>query len=252
MADHSLKEKLRAAAAEGGSVSLSSSDLAPATSQVRVNYEEKTGDIVVPVGELAKQDNLLNSGADTASSSQLSKTADQTADQTASNLLSGELSAMPTVTTTEEDRAAFVDALITGGRYCRPFSLFGGQLTGVLRCRSAEESEAIAGWMAAGIKEKRFEIAMDYSLELRNILLAAQVKQLGGTEFLELRTPLRRTQAGADMIQPGWSDQAKYWSTVPEAIMGAVYEEIRSFERKYWTMIENAANQDFWSPVRST
>lgn len=250
MAEHALKDKLRAAV-ESGSVNLSEQDVA-AMAVEKPAYAEKSGDVVVPVSPLAKNDELLNGGADAKQAAQLSKTADLTAEATGSNLLRSELATLETVTVSDEDRAAFLDALITGKRYCRPFELYNGQLRGVLRCRSAEESEAIAAWVSAGIREKRYGTAVDYSLELRNILLAAQVKSIGATEYPTLALPLRRTQAGDKVTPPGWLDQMTQWSTVPEVILGAVYEAIRAFERKYWTMIDNAANQDFWSPVRST
>lgn len=247
--EHSLKEKLREAAATG-TVTITDATIAGKETQP-VKVEELQGDVVTPVPPMAKQDPLLDYGDAVKTSSDLSRTAEKSRGLDG-NILKDEMNAVDTVTITNEDRAAFLDVLVTGKRYCRPFSIYGGAIQGTFRCRSAEESEAIASWMAAGIREKRYDTAVDYSLELRNIMLAAHVHTLNATQFPELKAPLRRTQDGTTLVPPGWIEQAKFWTTLPETVLGGVYEEIRLFERKYWTMIENASNQDFWSPVGSS
>ena len=156
------------------------------------------------------------------------------------------------VTLTEAEREAFLDSLVSGHRYERRFSLFGGRVTGRIRCRSTEESQAIATWMNAGVRELRFKAPLDYAVEMRNCLLAAQVMELNGTRFPALQQPLFRTQAGDTVTDPGWLAQTAVWVQQPEPVVAAVYEELRLFERKYWTMVVHAQDQNFWNPAEST
>ncbi len=250
MAENVLKEKLRAAQATGD-FKLASTDNVAASGGTVAPVEEKVGDVVVTVPEIAKQDPLINNATGVTVSGDLSKSADKSAGAAEGNLLAQTLSALEVVTITDGDRQSFLDALISGERYHRPFSLFGGKVQGILRCRSAQESEAIANWISSNLNAQKYGTAMAYAVDLRNALMAAQVQRLNGTEFVEFNKPLFRTQDGATTTPPGWIVQAERWGLQPEAILGGLYEELRTFERKYWTMIENAANQDFWVPVGS-
>lgn len=176
--------------------------------------------------------------------------AGDSATQVASSLLGD----IDTVEVTEEDKEAFLTAVISGTRYRRPFSLFGGRIKGVLRARSAEESDAIASWTNFGVTEGRYASAADYGADVRNSLLVAQVEEFNGITFDEMATPLKRTVAKGDTepSDPGWLVQCAYWAKQPEAIVSPVYNEIREFERKYWAMVREAASENFWNPVEST
>jgi hypothetical protein len=249
--EHTLKDKLRAAA-QGGNVQLGSADIT-GTPVDRQPIKPVSGPVDAAVPVAASKDVLLNQAANTETATALSDTAERTSLTASGNLVqdTAEFTAEQ-ITITDDDREAFLDALIGGKRFYRPFSLFGGRVTGEFRCRTAKESEALAEWMNAGIREKRYAAAFDYSIDLRNALLATQVNLLQGTAYAELMAPLLRTQTGSETVQPGWLEQAAHWSTQPEALINGVYEELRLFEKRYWTMVMHARNQDFWQPARTT
>ncbi len=152
----------------------------------------------------------------------------------------------------QAEKDDFLAALVSGGRYEQKFSVYNGRIRGRLRCRSTDESEAIAAWVNTGIRDNRFATPLDYSIAVRNALLAAQVMELNGTRYTELTEPLYRTSSGDDTTDPGWVAAADAWSKQPEPVVSAVYNELKLFERKYWTMIAHATKQDFWRPVEST
>lgn len=153
---------------------------------------------------------------------------------------------------TPAEKNEFLASLVSGSRYEQRFSVFNGRVSGRIRCRSTEESEAISTWTNIGIREGRYKAPLDYSLALRNALLAAQVMELNGTRFEPLSAPLYRTNDGDKTTEPGWLPAAASWSGQPEAVVAAVYNELKLFERKYWTMVSHATKQDFWRPVEST
>ena len=93
---------------------------------------------------------------------------------------------------------------------------------------------------------------MDYSLRLRCMLLAAQVGDYCGTSCDTLAEPLARTVTAEGPKEPGWLKQVEYWEQQNEALVAIVYGELRTFESKYWTMVESAGDQNFWLPVAST
>lgn len=248
---HQLKDKLREMGAQGQKVAF--------TSEPHPNEVPKPvagpvkGDIKATVPKIANSDPLLESSAH-AVGAEVNKDLSGVGSTASGNLAPSpdELFTEEEVTLTDEERAAFLDALVTGARYERKFSLFDGRIKGRLRCRSTEESQAVAAWMNMGIRENRFKAPLDYAVEMRNILLAAQVMDLNGRRFPALAEPLYRTQKGEEVTEPGWLDQARLWSKEPEPVVAAVYEELRMFERKYWTMVVHAKDQNFWHPAEST
>lgn len=158
------------------------------------------------------------------------------------------------VTLTQADRDAFIAALVSGGRYTRPFSLFNGAVYGVLRCRALGESEGIHAWTNLGLRTGRYTTPQDYSGALRDTLLTAQVQSLHGVTFPEMAAPLgpvagTDTKLWTDVTPPAWVPQVDTWRRMPEAIVSALYDELKMFERRYWTMISHATDQNFWNPA---
>lgn len=246
---HKLKDQLRELDAQRG-VQFSSD--APATVDRAAPVQVK-GDTKAQVPKVATADPLVGS-ATGAVGAEVEKDLVGIGGAVSGNLAPSpdELFTDEEVALTEDERGTFLDTLVQGTRYERKFSLFDGRIRGRLRCRSTEESQAIAEWMNAGIREGRFKDPLAYAVEMRNILMAAQVMELNGTRYPELTQPLYRTQCGEQITEPGWLDQAKIWSKQPEPVVAAVYEELRLFERKYWTMVVHAKDQNFWRPAGST
>lgn len=157
------------------------------------------------------------------------------------------------VTTTPDERDAFITAAVEGRRLMLPFSIFGGRLQGMLRSRTQAETRAIITQLQREVRNKDIVSDADYSLRLRGMLLAAQLAVYNGVENPALVAPLM-TQRAPDgkEIAPAWLLQADSWQTRDEGLVAAVYEQLRLFEMKYWTMIRHAGDQNFWNPAPST
>jgi hypothetical protein len=237
MSAESLKEKMRDFA-EGkiGSVNVTGADLAH---EPDAESGPTKGTVEVPVPKEAKNDVFSDAGV----------TADLHQGMLPSFLEDG-------IDITEEDRDAFLQAIVTGSRYERAFSLFGGRLKGVFRCRSIGESDGIIAWLTHCVNAKKLDARVEYLTTMRNAILAAQVKSLRGMvneDFPELPGPYAptRSEDGESLIEPGWVKAAEAWGKRPEALVTALHNELQKFEKRYWAMVVDAGNQNFWSPAAS-
>ena len=147
---------------------------------------------------------------------------------------------------TAAEKAAFIAAIIGNTRYISSFTLFNGALRAELRSRTQEESYAIFQRLNAELAANKLESQLAYSIRLRNMFLASQVKRINDTEFSELKAPLLKTVAGNDVTEPGWLDQVDYWHRQSDGLVSALYRQLRMFELKYLLMVENADKQNFW------
>lgn len=243
---HSLKDQLKESLP--ASVNISSGGGGGGESVPDKAPQAVHGDVKAQVPKIADEDNLLNAGKGEIGSS-LSSTADLADDDPTKP---DSLFLTEEVTLTEEERDQFLQALITGQRYEQSFTIYGGAIKGIFRGRATEESEAIAAWLNAGFRAGKYTSMLEYAIAVRNTMLAAQVKELGGTRFTEFKAPLYKTVDGDKVTEPGWLAQADHWSTEPEPVVAALYEALKLFERKYWTMVAHANDQNFWHPVEST
>ena len=254
--EHKLKDRLREAQ-DSGKLSLRSGDLGSAKATTS-DAGAPLGPVTTAVPPQANNDPLINRAIQSGGKALTEANAvvdgvikDSNPSDIAATMLGDDMQ----VTITDEDRNTFLDALVSGERYIRRFSLFDGRVKGKLRCRSTEESEAIASWFNHGLREAKWKSPLEYAIALRNGLLASQVLELNGVRYPTLATPLYRTPDPAapdKYIDPGWLATAAAWSQKPEPIVAAIYEELRRFERKYWTMVSNATDQNFWHPAEST
>ena len=255
MSEDALKQKLEGEFKQKGKVNLSSSDVGafakpdpadagPVQGDVKVGADKKTEDPLMEAAEAGTPGKSINTRSNEYSGKQarvepLADTAE-------------EYTALEQLTITEEDREAFLDALVTGERYVRPFSIFGGKIKGKLRCRSQAESYAIMQVLSRETRDGGpITTALEYATRLRNMLIAAQVQELNGEEYATLQDPLLQTVKGSEVTPPGWLDQVAGWEAKNEAIISGLYNELKKFERRYWLMTDNADDQNFWRPEGS-
>lgn len=228
--DSQLQDKLKSTG------SLSSADLAAAVSDqpLQSEIEQVEGDVTeqIPVDNF---DDPL-----TSDQSLMAATSD----------LSGE---MVDVTTTEAERNHFLDTVITGGRFTLPFSIFGGRVTGVIRSRTQTETRAIWAQLMREMREGDIQVNAEYTVRIRSMLMGAQLESYNDVKIPEFPTPLEwvRGADGQD-TPPAWLEAIKSWEDLDDGLATAIYEEIINFERKYWTLVRHADDQDFWQPVTST
>jgi hypothetical protein len=247
-----LKEKLESDLAAGKGIS--SADIAAFSTKPPEIGTPVQGDVKVKVPDEAKKDPVLETAAAGEPGPRLAGLAKNAADAdpTKGPVNDPYMVVPEEVVITETEREAFLNALIVGSRFELPFELFKGKIKGKLRCRSQQESTAIIARLTYELDLKTIVNGLDYSTRLRNMLMAAQVAELNGTCYPTLSEPLMRTINGKDVKEPGWLEQAVYWGTLSEGLVSAVYKQVRIFEAKYWIMVNNAANQNFWNPAGST
>lgn len=230
-----IKEKLKKQLESGNTIHLNSSTLAALADED--NKKQKAEDItkestVEVTSEFKKNSMVLN--ADTSNLQ---------ADLIQTNTIES-------VTITPEEKAIFLDAIINGGRYYQYVSLFGGKLTAKIVCRSQEESAAIIAQLNREIRSNKITTQLEYSNRLRLMLLAAQIHELNDVVLGPLREPLFAVVKSPDVIEePGWLEQVNLWEKRPDALATALFNELKTFEKKYWTMVANADNQNFWNPA---
>lgn len=232
-----LKDKLATKLAQNGSIG--STDVAEFTIPKDVK-KEVAGDVKTPLTENATKDPIMKAADDNGAAKSL-------IDEAATTSALAE-----PVVISDNDREAFLDAMVSGERFELPFELFNGRIKGRFRSRTQAETNATVAYIGFECRKERIVTGIEYSNRLRNMLLATQVKEINGTAHLPLKPPLLRTADGQNVIEPGWLNQVSYWETQNDGLVNAVYKELQVFERKYWVMVENARDQNFWNPAGST
>ena len=232
-----LKDKLAEKLAQGGAIG--STDIAEFSPPPKDGKKDVSGDVETPLTKNAKKDPILKAADDGGAAKAL---ADEVS--TASTI------AEPVIIT-DKDREAFLDAMVSGNRFVLPFELFNGKVKGCFRSRTQAETNANISYLSYECRKEKIVTGIEYSNRLRNMLLATQVMELNGIAFIELKAPLLRTQDGEKTIEPGWLDQVTYWEKQNDGLVNAIYKELQVFERKYWVMVDNAKDQNFWNPAES-
>ena len=223
---------------KNGAVSLSSDDIA-AESQPKKG-EKVMGTVKTTVDKADVTDTVTGMAANGDLNSKLTQPQDEPAMEPID------------VEITDMDREMFLDAMINGTRFELPFSLFGNKVTGMMRIRSQAESQALLSRLMYELRTEKIQFEVEYSSRLRSMLLAAQIRTLNGVDYAELSKPYVTTVHSADKVEePGWLEQVVTWERMPEGMVTAMYDALREFEAKYWTMIRNAKDQNFWKPAKS-
>ena len=159
---------------------------------------------------------------------------------------------LPNDVVSDEDKAAFLDAVCRNKRYERPFSLYGGRVRGVIRSRLISESTGISAtseWL-------RLTDATDSPfVNARNMRMAMfrfQLKSLNGVGYEPPAgpySPVKSAKTG-EVVPPAWIAEAeKLFGDMDDGMSDAVHEEIKAFERLYWLMSEKASEPNFWPPA---
>lgn len=151
------------------------------------------------------------------------------------------------ITITQEDKSAFIDAVVSNTRFTKEYSLFGGRLKFTVRSLTSDEVNALATWTAKiGTSDSAGLVAGKY----RKYLLAAHVSMLNGVEMPPLEEPLYE-HVGSDgktVEPPGWIKRCDYWDKFGfgqfQAILGCVGE----FDARYSILCSKAEDQNFWLP----
>jgi hypothetical protein len=157
------------------------------------------------------------------------------------------------VVITPEDKEAFIAAVINNTRMELTFPLMGGKARVRIRSRKIPETRAIVARERYELDHDMMETRMDYTLRLRAMLMAAQVVEFRGETFPELEAPLLpEAQAEGEAVPIGWAQWIDHWAEVGDATHAMLWGCVQAFEDKYWRMVEDAQDADFWQPAAST
>lgn len=152
---------------------------------------------------------------------------------------------------TPEEKASFIESMITGERYKQEYYIFGNKIKLVVRNRTASETQAMYSYIRHAVTNGKENVSL-LDGDMSYALIVAQVEELNGTKFSEMKTPLTYTGSKDGEIPPGWLEDLKIWKSKPEGLTTAIINRIQLFEYKYWTMVSEAANKNFWSSDTST
>ena len=159
---------------------------------------------------------------------------------------------VPKVTVEQKHKDAFLKSIIENSRYVETVDLFNGSLKVTIRSRTAEETDAIMSYIrhvaitSGGLSD------YEYSSRLRVMMLAAQIAQINDTVYPELRAPLFATEDKDGKKPPAWVEDLVIWSKKSDAIVSALSNAVSAFEARYWLMIRESSNINFWQPGTST
>jgi len=247
-----LKDKL-AKGVDGGAMNLSSRDIAEYSKEEKKAPVAVAGDVETTIPPGAEDDKLLAAGGEDTVSD---KVKGEIAEGGLTNMtvpVPDDESVLPqAIVITEQERESFLDSVVSGDRYTQSFSLFNDKVVGTFRSRALKESTAVVAQLQREVRAGDLSTVIAYSTRVRNMLLAAQVQVLSGDEYPVLHGPLMQQVDGEKVVKPAWLKQVGTWEEKHEGLVSALYEQLRIFERKYWTMVINANKQNFWNPEEST
>lgn len=153
---------------------------------------------------------------------------------------------------TSEEKTSFINAMITGKRYTQTFKLFGGNVSVTIRSRTADETHALYAYIRHTLAKDGPDSLTVVEGDMAYVPLVAQVAELNGTAFPEMKAPLMYTESDGKEIEPGWYGDFKAWKAKPEGLTSALISCVQLFEYKYWTMTREAADKNFWNSDTST
>lgn len=152
---------------------------------------------------------------------------------------------------TPENKANFIEAMLTGERYKETYNIFGGKVSLTIRSRTTAETNALYSYIRHQLAKSQ-DTAVVIEGDLTYIPLVAQVEELNGTSFPEMKAPLTFESSAGVETTPGWLPDFVAWKNKPEGLTSAIISCVQLFEYKYWLMVKEANNKNFWNTDTST
>jgi len=152
---------------------------------------------------------------------------------------------------TAQDKKDFIKALVGNKRYTREYRALDGNIKLTLRSRTVEETNAMIAEFAKESSEGLLRTSAIQTNRLRSLMMVFQIEEYNGTKYESPSKPLVRTVSDDGEAEPKWLDRVSTWEEIPDALHCVIWECIKDFEDRYWTMTENASIPDFWQPVAS-
>lgn len=152
----------------------------------------------------------------------------------------------------QRHKDAFIHSVITGDRYTEEFDRLGGKLHIVVRCRSSIETDAIESYARRMVIMDKVKLQSEYSSMMRKLLFTAQIEEINGVKYPEMKGPMFIESHDGKIEMPGWEGDYRAWEGKPDALVSALIDCILVFEARYWYMVSNSDNENFWNPEEST
>ena len=152
---------------------------------------------------------------------------------------------------TDLDRQRFLDAVVTGARMLSEEILFGGRLLVQFRSRKQNETLAIISQLGEDLRSMKIRNNVEHMSRMRSMLFACQIAQIDNRKFPEWEEPVHPQIVDGKPVDPKWLDSLDYFEKLSDALSEALFSALKRFDMKYWTMVNAAKDQDFWSPVGS-
>lgn len=147
---------------------------------------------------------------------------------------------------TAQEKIAFIEAMISGERYTQQFMLFGGRISLTVRSRTSAETHALYAYLRYRLAHRDEHLDVVEG-DVAYMPLVSQVEELNGVKFHEMKAPLTYEERDGVDIEPGWLEDFKTWKQRPEGLTSAIISCIQLFEYKYWIMVKEANNKNFWN-----
>jgi len=145
------------------------------------------------------------------------------------------------------EKEKFLDAVITGDRYTQSKTIFNGRISIVFRSRQAKETTAIYSYVGRAYSAGVVSNDLESAELLKRHLLICQLQELNGIEF---KPYLDYKKSGGDTKE--WDELLQFITDLDSGIFEALFKQLIAFETKYWTMVNNADDQNFWNPADVT
>jgi hypothetical protein len=250
-----LQDQLKSHLASTGK--LSAGDVATFTKQEATAPEKPKGqalaeDSTVDAAGPSKMDPLILAGSGETADQAVADIATQTqvSDMNPLDTISARRKA---VTITAADKAAFISSIIHNSRMELEFPVLGGQAKVRVRSRTIPETRAIIARERHELDTGVMSTRMDYTLRLRSMLMTAQISEFRDQQYATMEAPLMpQANAVGDATEAGWVEWIDHWSEIGDGAHALLWSCIQVFEDKYWRMVEEAQDADFWQPAAST
>lgn len=145
------------------------------------------------------------------------------------------------------DKVAFIKSMVENRRFEKVYSIFGGNVTLVVRSLTNEEVQAMAAFvMRMSVDDPSGAVSGKY----RKYLLDAHVAKFNDIELPPLKEPLFRTigDDGKSVVDPGWVSSGSFWDDKPYGLVQAAVACVEEFNVLYNSLCEKAEDANFWSP----
>jgi hypothetical protein len=246
----SLKDKIKSFESSG-KINVSSEDLAEfSPAELEEESRKQEGPVKVVVPKAVNSDPLTNTPDN--STEKLSDTiarTDPIIDITPATESNEDLEE---VVITPEDKERFLTSLITNARFELPFELFNGRIYGTFRSRKQKESLAILTQLRSETDRGKVKTLVEHATRTRQFCLTCQLKDLRGTKMPEFSEPMFPTIKDGKETDPEWIKNVEFFDNMDDGLLSALYKQFRIFEKKYWSMIENSEDQNFWKTGESS